>query len=124
MSNIIQFNPLRVEVGAFWNIVVLRHVIDKTFPGGSEAFVKKMRCGEITPDFLIWGTMGSDSIIEDVHAAITDLGLNVDESDPQCIYINTFCYHVPKNIRDWLYVETDENNRDYILLKQMDSTRD
>ena len=81
-------------------------------------FVKKMGgVKNITADFLVWGTMGSDTIVEDVCQAITEIGLNVDEHDPKCVFIYTCLGSAPRDKRVWLHVETDEKGRDWISPK-------
>jgi hypothetical protein len=109
---------MSVQVGTFFELVVLRSAIDNAFTGGAQAFVSKLGIGEVTDDFVVWGTMGQDNILNVVREELEVHGLNCDDDDADCVYIETAFHAIPRKQRNWLTAEKDDNGKAWLYLKQ------
>jgi hypothetical protein len=107
-----------IKVGDFFEMIVVKSAIDNVYPGGANAFVAKLKIGEITDEFVIWGTMGQSDILNIVENELKEHGLNCDDNDEDCVYIKTSLRGIPKKTRCWLIAEKDEDGVSWLYLKK------
>ena len=57
---------MSIKVGPFFELIAVKSAIDESYPGGAKSLVSKIGLGEIGDGFVGWGTMGSDTIFNEV----------------------------------------------------------
>ena len=100
-----------INVGPFFDIVIMREALETQYPGGLDKFVVEMGLqGSISDDFIVYGTMGQDDTIRRALELLQIAYMNCDEESPHCVYVHTAHYCRPKKHRDWLCIKEIAKN--------------
>lgn len=95
----------------FFNMFVLKQEVDNVYPNGAKGLISKIGIGVIEDEFIIWGSMGSSSIFDNVISELSNYKLNLDYDDPNCIYVCTQTRSPPKAERNWLASDKRDDGR-------------